>query len=224
MPETSSQLSLSQQRCLALAGVFQAATLVTELSKNATCDTLAYQALIDSLFVFEPKDTLDVYSNTTAGLSLGLEQLKNLSNQTKSKTFTSTAKYALGLLALQKQAGKDSDMLALIHKRLQHMHYQQKHFSSADETIDSALAASLSGLYQDSLSTLKFRIHVQGNMQHLTNTQISDRIRALLFAGFRSAMLWRQLGGSKWQLILKRGEIERIAAQLLENPIYPPSH
>ena len=31
------------------------------------------------------------------------------------------------------------------------------------------------------------------------------KVRALLFAGIRSARLWRQLGGRRWHLLTKRG-------------------
>ncbi|NRB39265.1 MAG: high frequency lysogenization protein HflD [Pseudomonadales bacterium] len=220
----SPDLSQDQQRCLALAGVFQAATLVTELAQKGTCDVIAYQALIDSLFVFEPQCTLDVYAGNTADLQIGLQQLKHLSQQTSSKDFASTAKYALSLLALQKHARKDGDMLNTIRRRLEHAQYGHQHFSDDTQGINNELAANLSGIYQDTLSTLKFRIQIQGNMEKLTNTQISDRIRALLFAGFRSALLWQQLGGTKWQLIFKRGAIENTSKQLLDKPIQPISH
>jgi high frequency lysogenization protein len=34
---------------------------------------------------------------------------------------------------------------------------------------------------------------------------IANRIRACLLAGVRAARLWRQVGGSRWQLIFSRG-------------------
>ncbi|WP_243260442.1 DUF489 family protein, partial [Pseudomonas aeruginosa] len=39
------------------------------------------------------------------------------------------------------------------------------------------------------------------------------RIRALLLAGIRSARLWRQLGGSRWQMVFSR--------RRLLNELYP---
>lgn len=223
--QTGQDLNTAQNRCLALAAVFQAATLVTELAQNGQCDELAYQSLIESLFVFEPENTLSIYGDSTLGLEMGLKQLHHLSQNSSSKNFTTTAKYALSLISLQKHASKDQEMLTLMRSRLQHMQYKQTHFSADNiESLNADLASSLSGLYQDTLSTLKFRIQVQGNMEKLTNTQISDKIRALLFAGFRSALLWRQLGGTKWQLIFKRADIERVSQQLLEHNITTSSH
>ena len=40
-------------------------------------------------------------------------------------------------------------------------------------------------------------------------------IRAVLLAALRSAVLWRQLGGSPWDFLLRRGELARAANALL---------
>ena len=63
---------------------------------------------------------------------------------------------------------------------------------------------SVSGIYQDTLSKLRFRIKVTGSAQHLQDSANADIIRALLLAGIRSAFLWRQLGGRRWKLLLNR--------------------
>lgn len=40
-------------------------------------------------------------------------------------------------------------------------------------------------------------------------------IRALLLSAIRSAVLWRQMGGSQWDFLLRRGEMKRAARDLL---------
>ena len=45
--------------------------------------------------------------------------------------------------------------------------------------------------------------------------QLEGQIRAALLAAVRSAVLWRQLGGSYWDLALRRGAMSRIARALL---------
>ncbi|MDX1397057.1 MAG: DUF489 family protein [Oceanospirillum sp.] len=37
----------------------------------------------------------------------------------------------------------------------------------------------------------------------------AEKVRALLFAGIRSAILWHQLGGRRWKLLLGRKKILR---------------
>jgi high frequency lysogenization protein len=41
------------------------------------------------------------------------------------------------------------------------------------------------------------RIMVNGDPAHLNNPENANRIRALLLAGIRAAMLWRQSGGGR---------------------------
>jgi len=41
-----------------------------------------------------------------------------------------------------------------------------------------------------------------------------NRIRACLLAGIRSAILWRQVGGTKWQLLFFRRRIFDTAQHL----------
>ncbi|CAA0125168.1 High frequency lysogenization protein HflD [BD1-7 clade bacterium] len=209
----------TQDRTLALAGIFQACKLVIDLANEGKCDEGAYLASLESLFALNPASTLDVYGGHLVNVQVGLEQLAEISGKNNPNNFNDLAKYVLSIIALYRQARKNKEMMQVVRSRLEHMHYKKVHFT--DDTGD--ITKSLSGLYQDTLSKMKFRIQVTGNMQHLTNPAVSDKIRTLLFAAFRSAMLWHQLGGSKWQLVLGRGEIQVVSTELL-NETSPYRH
>jgi high frequency lysogenization protein len=45
---------------------------------------------------------------------------------------------------------------------------------------------------------------VQGNPHYLGQAGVVAEIRALLLAAVRSAVLWRQMGGSYWDFLLAR--------------------
>ena len=202
----------TRDRTLALAGIFQACQLVIDLAQTGKCDDAAYLASLEYLFVFSPDNTLDVYGGHLTNIQIGLEQLVEISGKNNPNNFNDLAKYVLSIIALYRQARKNSEMMQVMRSRLEHLQYKKAHFTDDFSNITH----SLSGLYQDTLSKLRFRIQVTGNMQHLTNSAVSDRIRTLLFAAFRSAMLWHQLGGTKWQLVLGRGEIQAVSTQMLE--------
>jgi len=51
-------------------------------------------------------------------------------------------------------------------------------------------------------------------MEHLKNEHVANRIRALLLAGIRSAVLWYQLGGRRWRLVIYRKRIEETAGNI----------
>ena len=75
--------------------------------------------------------------------------------------------------------------------------------------------ARFADLYLKTISTLTPRIMVSGSQLHLNNPENASRIRALLLAGVRAAILWRQSGGSRWKLLVRRNALLREARLLL---------
>ena len=220
----SPSLSRQQESVIALAAIAQACELVIDISENGKIDSFSSEQLVDSLFCFNPSNTLDIYAGDLQNLKRGLTVLSQLSKPGNNKRFQQLTRYMISLVALEKQLSKQAPMLDVIRSRLEHVEFNKRHFIggnlsanlSDNEHIDYApLYSNLSGIYQDTISTLKFRIQVTGNMQILTQNNYADHIRALLFSGIRAAMLWRQLGGSRWQLIFKRSQIEKQAKYLL---------
>ena len=69
------------------------------------------------------------------------------------------------------------------------------------------MIANCASLYQDTISTFRQRIQVQGDMRHLQQPNNAAKIRALLLTGIRSARLWRQLGGHRWQMVFSRSKL-----------------
>ena len=71
-----------------------------------------------------------------------------------------------------------------------------------------AVIENLNAAYQDTVSTLKFRITVTGNHgRHLQQGNNPAKVRALLLSGVRAAMLYRQLGGGRLSLLFQRNRI-----------------
>ena len=64
--------------------------------------------------------------------------------------------------------------------------------------------AALGALYADTVSHLRPRVMVQGNPHYLGQQAVVAEIRAVLLAALRSAVLWRQTGGSLWDFVLRR--------------------
>jgi high frequency lysogenization protein len=60
---------------------------------------------------------------------------------------------------------------------------------------------------------------VNGEHNHLSNPDNANKIRAFLLAAMRSAVLWSQCGGSRWQIMFKRKVFTTEADKILkENP------
>jgi high frequency lysogenization protein len=77
------------------------------------------------------------------------------------------------------------------------------------------VVARLADTYSQTISTLSPRIMVSGENNQLKNPENANRVRALLLAGIRSAVLWRQCGGRQWHLLLQRRKLIESARQLM---------
>jgi len=56
---------------------------------------------------------------------------------------------------------------------------------------------------------------VSGNPQQLQQPAVVEKVRANLLAAVRSAVLWRQVGGRQWQLLVYRRQCSMLARGLL---------
>ena len=193
-------------RVLALAGVFQAAALVKQLATTGRVNEKYFAASIQSILKTDAETALEVYTNP-AHLSLGLEELIRLFSNSKQPKDSDIARYTFSLLHLERKLSEKTNMLQKISVGLERAKTQANHFSPTHENV----MANLASLYTDTLSTFSFRIHVSGEQVYLNQSHNLNRIRALLLAGIRSAVLWRQLGGRRWQLLINRANLVKTA-------------
>lgn len=193
-----------RDQVIALAGVAQAAQLVDQVARTGEADPAALEASIKSLFQFDPESTEAVFGGLE-GVGNGLTALNSLLQTGGYSRMQQQARYLSGMLFLERKLSSRGDLLEVIHSRLKHAAFRADHFSS---DMGGALS-SVAGIYQDTISKFKFRIQVSGDMAHLQSPQQAEKIRSLLFAGIRAAILWRQVGGRRWHLLLKRPAIQR---------------
>jgi len=126
----------------------------------------------------------------------------------------------IALMQLEAVLGRQPDMLEAIGKGIQAIEQQMKFFATEEsdpDTIHPTLTDKLAELYQQTISTLAPRIMVNGEHGYLQNPAIAAKVRAALLAGIRSAVLWRQKGGSRWQLLFLRKRIAAEADELLRH-------
>jgi high frequency lysogenization protein len=202
-------LSNLEQQAIALAGVAQAARLVDQISKTGSYPADFLETSIRSLFVFDPDSAADTFGGIP-GVKLGLHNLSNLLADKNARENQDLVRYVFSLLYLERKFAANPDMMSVVHARLEHASFRAEHFSNNV----GELCQSISGIYQDTLSHLRFRIKVSGSAQHLQEARNADIIRALLLAGIRAAFLWRQLGGRRWKLLLQRKKLLQASQNL----------
>ncbi|MCS3470778.1 high frequency lysogenization protein [Pseudomonas sp. JUb42] len=192
-----------QEQLTALGAVFQAAVLVDRIAKTGQVSEAALNCMLGTLLVMDPKDTLEVFGGDDLNLREGYRALASALERDPQTLQREPLRYALSMLGLERQLAKRDDMLDTIGKRLPQIKSQVEHFGPTHENVIAATGA----LYQDTLSTLRQRIQVHGDMRNLQQPNNASKIRALLLAGIRCARLWRQVGGHRWQLVVSRRKL-----------------
>lgn len=189
------------ERVIALGGLFLATSQVDQIARNGMVDQAKFETSIRSLFVEAPEETIDVYG-TANMLNPGLQSLSKHLEGNRSDVDIQVIRYSLALLQLERKLNKNSNNLARIGEGIEQAQRQVEHFS----ICHSSVIAKLADIYSDVVSPVSPRIIVKGSDGHLQNPENANKIRALLLAGLRATVLWRQCGGSRWQLLFQRAK------------------
>lgn len=205
------QLNTPTNQSIALAGVAQAAALVQQLATTGTADNSAMSTSIASVLKIDSDSVLDVYGGNLTGLVLGLQQLAEQMGAYKSSN-PEQGRYAASLIFLENQLVKQPKMLNDIQIGISKAQAQAEHFGLLHENV----LANLGEIYFSTVSQLQPRIMVNGDSSYLARTDIANKIRACLLAGIRSALLWRQCGGTRWKFLFYRKKIHAELQTLLQ--------
>ncbi|MDO6440579.1 MULTISPECIES: high frequency lysogenization protein HflD [unclassified Marinobacter] len=197
---------------LALAGVFQAANLVQQIANNGHCNETSLEACLRSLFATNPATTLDVYGGELTDVREGLVTLSTVMSEQSKQQDVEVLRYVLNLIHLESKLNRKSDMMDVIGSRIEQARHTASHFGY----VHTNLISNLASIYTDTISTFRLRIQVSGNPSLLQRDENAAKVRALLLAGIRSAVLWRQSGGRRWQLVMSRRKVIQHARELAE--------
>ncbi|MDG6895638.1 high frequency lysogenization protein HflD [Volucribacter amazonae] len=197
---------------LALAGVCQSAKLVQQFAHYGEAEKASLQPSIQSLLKTSPPNTLAVYGGIEE-IELGLTTLLEQFNGAKGEKDIELSRYWLSLLALESKLNKSATAKTDLAHRIQRLPSQMAYF----DLFDEQMLANLAAIYVDVISPLGNKIQVKGNPIYLQQPLIQHQIRACLLAGIRSAVLWRQVGGTKWQILFSRRKIINQAQQFLSS-------
>lgn len=199
-----------RDRCIALAGIFQAANIVHGVAYEGRYDEESAYASIYSLFQVDAESVPAVYGGLE-GVATGLNQLiGQLSGSVKRNT--DTTGYVISMMYLERKLVKQPDMLNSISNGIHIANSRLAHYPMLHQNILGQLA----DIYSETISTMLPRIMVQGDQMQLQNRDNVNIIRSLLLAGIRSATLWHQCGGTRLHIILQRKKIIAIALDLVD--------
>lgn len=210
MTVSAAELSRWEQQSVALAAVAQCADMVRRLALEGSAPEGEMAVCVDALLALDPKDLDAVYPDLR-GVRSGLRTLAAILGDSRVKENAELLRYTLGMLALRKRLAANPAMARLMRSRLRGMAPARP---DGDPEGAERLFARVALLYMETISTLSYRIQVQGRAGTLKSDRVVNRIRTMLLAGIRSAMLWHQLGGRRWRLLLHRRRVEEAAADV----------
>ena len=188
-----------ENQTLALAAMFQAATLVDELALHGNCEADDFNCSFDSLFTIEAPTTREALGDI-ACLTRGFTALADYLGGENRSPGRNIAYYLLSMLKISHQVMRNEGLSEKLLTGLQRIESSSSEFNMSRHSVIN----KIDGLYQDYISSLSPRIIVRGEQNYLRNADNAAKIRALLLAGIRAAVLWQQLDGSRWKLFWAR--------------------
>ncbi|HDP88434.1 MAG TPA: lysogenization regulator HflD [Thioalkalivibrio sp.] len=199
----------NENRAIAMAALFQCAELVRQVAWEGSAEPAPFETCIKSLFTLDA-DTVEAIYGDLSQLRLGFTVLEQQLGQDNAGRDMEITRYVITLLHLERRLRKRPDLVTAIQEGIQAAEKQFEFFAPTHANT----VARLADVYQNSISKMGPRIIVQGDQGHLSNPDNASRIRALLLAGIRAAVLWRQAGGTRWNLIFGRAKLVAAARRL----------
>ena len=190
------------EQTIALAGLYQACQIVSKIAWNGEYSEQELAPLINCIIKIDSTNTENIYLDVSK-LEPGLVYFRK---QIVGDIFTrssETRRYIASLNKLSDTLMSDNSCINKIQLLLKNFSEESKAMTTDQKTIE------LSNIYQQTLSKFEPRIVVNGENKFLTDENHSSRIRTALFAGVRSVILWRQLGGSKLKLLFLKGQFSK---------------
>jgi high frequency lysogenization protein len=199
-----------KERTMALAGIFQATELVRQAANHGTWSGYAADACLESLLAIEADSVEDIFGSAQR-LRLGAETL--ISVLQGDRRYMESLGYAVSIMQLENNFRKKEAMQARIGTELQYI--AEIDDGTEIHEIKDLQVKKIAQLYTQTISTIAPRIVINGRPQHLQIDRTVNWIRTLLFAGLRSAVLWRQMGGGRFSLMFGRKKMLEQAETLL---------
>jgi high frequency lysogenization protein len=204
-----------KRRTLALAGLAQAIEVVLQTAADGHADDALVAPATASLFAIDAPSTEAVFGGLPpmrSALQLLIAQLEGSGPRRASAN-----RIAITVLMVERKLVAQPRLLAALSKGIENARPKL----DAGGELAAEVQQQLGDLYAATISTLTPRVLVHGDPAQLAQSVVVGRIRCALLAAVRAAVLWRQLDGSWWDLLLRRRAITQAARELLaeiENP------
>lgn len=188
----------ASERTLALAGLLQATAQVHDIATRGRTSPADLSATLNTLFVFSPESVLEVFGGLR-GLVPGIRVAHSILYTDGPGPHLPALRYISELTNRERRISQDPEQMRVLRVELERI---SNVFDLPGEDYPPPILEELASLYESVVGHDGGRIRIIGSRTHLQRHENVVKIRALLLAGFRAAVLWHQLGGSRWRLLL----------------------
>ena len=204
--------AITTNQTIALAGLYQSLALVQQIAWQGDTSHSCLVPTLESVLKIDIDDFIDAYGSIN-NIQLGLHSLKETLEKRQDRRVIERTRYAINLMYLENKLQASSRTMSSLAGQIERINALH---TSADEPLTD-LARDLGELYRDYISPLGPKIIVEGNPTYLKMEQHAGMIRALLLAGMRAIVLWRQAHGKRWALLFGRHSILKNIKTLEQN-------
>ena len=187
-----------RSRVLALAGMLQALKLVRQIADTGHADGEGERNALDSVFRIDAASAEAVYGGNARSLRGGLLLLRDYFTDRSSDQ--ALPKLGMSVLQIERRFVADDAVAQQVLDGIRAL----EGIAERQGSIHPDVISKLGQLYSDTISHLRPKVIVQGNPHYLQQADVVAEIRALLLAALRSAVLWRQMGGTMWDFVLRK--------------------
>lgn len=191
--------TISKDQTIALAGLYQSLALVQNIAWEGNTNHSCMIPTIKSILKLDANEYIDVYGSTD-NLQLGIQTLKTALHNKSEKHAVERTRYAINLMYLASKFAVNPKVVSSLGSQIERISNQ---YDSIDDSFDD-ITEDLGGLYREHISPLGPKVIIEGDPVYLKMGQNASKIRALLLAGIRAVVLWKQADGKRWTLLLGR--------------------
>ncbi len=200
--------SRAQEQALTLAAVMQSVQCVREIARTGDTGARRYAPLIDGLL-----GEYDGSADALYGAARLAPGLRRVVEQLEAPQEAETTRYVASIFHLERRLMRRGELLQRVSEGIEQARRQAAYFG---DPTHANVIRSIGDLYTQTISQMGPRLMIQGEQQHLENERNAALIRTLLLCGIRGASLWRDNGGGRLTLLLRRSGIARASRDTLE--------
>lgn len=205
-----------------IGALYQSVELIHHIATTGKCSYQDYKHILMALQVKQFSSIADTFGAEThlqSGLHACEKYYAMRLGAHDTNAITQINRYFAELFKLESNLRKKPKVMEKIAQRVNSI---EDVFHAIDTNMEKIIKQCAT-IYAEEVSPNTPRILIRGTENHLKNLFNAQKVRTLLLSGLRITLLWREVGGKQWHLLIKRKKIIE-TCQHLKSQITATNH